>query len=258
MPKPLKNFSELSKNLIQSKEKKVAPKTDPHYEEKPTFEYSFPSQKDSVSEEEIKSLKQALAKKEKEFAAAKEHIRYLEETLAKGNAIIESLKRENASLTGDNARLTGEAKKAESKAASETKTQVEIKETTALLAAPALPEAFAGEFREILLEELKASLKNATSNGRLRRAVILEAVIQNNSCNNELQKRVQKIRQILKEAGSFTDLSTLAALKDLGIESDNGRHWKLRYMGLTHPLPKTPSDHRSLQNSTKDIEHKFF
>lgn len=75
----------------------------------------------------------------------------------------------------------------------------------------------------------------------------------------ELERRRAELKQILKDAGGFTDASTLAALERIGIRCISGRkHWKLQYADIRMPMSKTPSDCRSAQNCATDMANRCF
>ena len=65
--------------------------------------------------------------------------------------------------------------------------------------------------------------------------------------------------QILKDAGSFADASTLSALERIGIKCISGKkHWKLEYGNVRVPIAKTPSDHRASLNTATDLANRCF
>ena len=75
----------------------------------------------------------------------------------------------------------------------------------------------------------------------------------------DLERRLAELKQILKDAGGFTDASTLAALERIGIRCISGRkHWKLEYADIRIPMSKTPSDYRSAQNCATDMANRCF
>ena len=80
-----------------------------------------------------------------------------------------------------------------------------------------------------------------------------------NPATGELERLRAELKQILKDAGSFTDASTLAALGRIGIRCISGRkHWKLEYADIRMPMSKTPSDYRSAQNCASDMANRCF
>ena len=120
-------------------------------------------------------------------------------------------------------------------------------------------EAFPGEVREQVLAALADALLAAQQSGRERRAEILRYVLAANQSSGELERRRAELKQILKDAGSFTDASTLAALGRIGIRCISGRkHWKLEYADIRMPMSKTPSDYRSAQNCASDMANRCF
>ena len=202
-----------------------------------------------------------------EKAAADGRIAELERRLAAEREAREAAARERDRLQGECGRLQGELRKTADKgsvaapAQTAPGAQVEPKKSTlALLAANgAIAEAFPGEVREQVLAALADALAAAQQSGRERRAEILRYVLAANQSSGELERRRAELKQILKDAGSFTDASTLAALGRIGIRCISGRkHWKLEYADIRMPMSKTPSDYRSAQNCASDMANRCF
>lgn len=132
--------------------------------------------------------------------------------------------------------------------------------STVLLDKPdGISEKFTGEVREHLLEALADAQRAADAGGRDRRARILEAILCANACSGELARRRAEVKQVMKDAGSFIDDATIAALEKLGFRYISGsNHHKLDYAGIRFPVAKTPSDHRSCLNSAAEICNRVF
>ena len=132
--------------------------------------------------------------------------------------------------------------------------------STVLLDKPdGISEKFTGEVREHLLEALADAQRAADAGGRDRRARILEAILCANACTGELARRRDEVKQIMKDAGTFIDDSTIAALEKLGFRYVSGsNHHKLDFAGIRFPVAKTPSDHRSCLNSAAEICNRVF
>ena len=132
--------------------------------------------------------------------------------------------------------------------------------STMLLDKPVgVTEKFTGEVREHLLEALADAQRAADAGGRDRRARILEAILCANACSGELARRRDEVKQVMKDAGSFIDDATIAALEKLGFRYISGsNHHKLDYAGIRFPVAKTPSDHRSCLNSAAEICNRVF
>ena len=132
--------------------------------------------------------------------------------------------------------------------------------STVLLEKPdGISEKFTGEVREHLLETLADAQDAADAGGRDRRARILEAILCANSRTGELARRRDAVKQIMKDAGSFIDDSTITVLEKLGFRYISGsNHHKLDYAGIRFPVAKTPSDHRSCLNSASEICNRVF
>ncbi len=225
--------------------------------------------KDRVAELEaaLEAKDAALDALAEEKAAADGRIAELERRLAAEREAREAAARERDRLQGECGRLQGELRKTADKgsvaapAQTAPGAQVEPKKSTlALLAANgAIAEAFPGEVREQVLAALADALAAAQQSGRERRAEILRYVLAANQSSGELERRRAELKQILKDAGSFTDASTLAALGRIGIRCISGRkHWKLEYADIRMPMSKTPSDYRSAQNCASDMANRCF
>ena len=120
-------------------------------------------------------------------------------------------------------------------------------------------EKFPGELREIVITALLESKSNAEQSGRERRAVLLTKLLEGNALSGELERRRDRLRQILKNAGYFTDLHIIRELEALGFKFISGKkHWKLEYGNVRFPVSKTPSDYRSNRNALSLIENKCF
>ena len=167
-------------------------------------------------------------------------------------------------LTGECGRLRGEARKAAQAApvAEGTKAEplaVRAAETpkSGVLASPAaFAEAFPGEVREMLLSVLSDARDAARQSTRERRAAVLDAVLAANRPTGELDRRRAELKQILKDAGYYTDPR---ALEDIGFKLISGRnHWKLEYAGVRMPIAKTPSDYRANLNMAADMANRCF
>ncbi|MBR0504321.1 MAG: hypothetical protein IJJ84_02860 [Kiritimatiellae bacterium] len=132
--------------------------------------------------------------------------------------------------------------------------------STVLLDKPeGISEKFTGEVREHLLEALADAQRAADAGGRDRRARILEAILCANACSGELARRRDEVKQVMKDAGSFIDDATIAALERLGFRYVSGsNHHKLDYAGIRFPVAKTPSDHRSCLNRAAEICNRVF
>lgn len=202
-----------------------------------------------------------------EKVLADERIAELERQLEKERDAHDAAVRERNRLQGECGRLQGELRK------HETGVSVGVSEESApvapvdqpvtvrgVLSAPSsLAEAFQGEVREQVLASLAEALAAAERSGRDRRAEVLSGVLAANRPTGELDRRRAELKQILKDAGGFTDAGTLAALSRIGIKCISGKkHWKLEYADIRMPMSKTPSDYRSAQNCATDMANRCF
>ena len=225
--------------------------------------------KDRVAELEaaLEAKDAALDAFAEEKATMDGRIADLERQLAKEREAHEAAARERDRLQGECGRLQGELRKTAENAPVTAPAQVApvaqaepTKPTRRLLAANGvIVEAFPGEVREQVLAALADALAAAQQSGRERRAGVLAGVLAANPATGELERRRAELKQILKDAGGFTDASTLAALERIGIRCISGRkHWKLEYADIRMPMSKTPSDYRSAQNCATDMANRCF
>ena len=192
--------------------------------------------KDRVAELEaaLEAKDAALDALAEEKATMDGRIADLERQLAKEREAHEAAVRERERLQGECGRLQGELRKTAENAPVAAPAQTApvaqaepTKPTRGLLAANgAIVEAFPGEVREQVLAALADALAAAQQSGRERRAGVLAGVLAANPATGELERRRAELKQILKDAGGFTDASTLAALERIGIRCISGRkHW---------------------------------
>ena len=198
-------------------------------------------------------LKQAGARADEELAKLKEELGQAKTALeAERSApkVDPALQEEAAAKDREIARLQALLVEAQRTALS----------STVLLDKPdGVSEKFTGEVREHLLEALADAQRAADAGGRDRRARILEAILCANACSGELARRRAEVKQVMKDAGSFIDDATIAALERLGFRYVSGsNHHKLDYAGIRFPVAKTPSDHRSCLNSAAEICNRVF
>ena len=134
------------------------------------------------------------------------------------------------------------------------------RERKGVLAAPAgFAETFQGEVREMVVAALSDACETARQSTRERRAAVLAAVLAANPSSGELERRRAELKQILKDAGGFTDASTLSSLERIGFRCISGKkHWKLEYGNVRMPMSKTPSDYRSQLNAAADMANRCF
>ena len=225
--------------------------------------------KDRVAELEaaLEAKNAALDALAEEKATMDGRIADLERQLEAEREAHEAAARERDRLQGECGRLQGELRKTAENAPVAAPAQAApvaqaepMKPTRGLLAANgAIAEAFPGEVRELVLAALAEALAAAQQSGRERRAGVLAGVLAANPATGELERRRAELKQILKDAGGFTDASTLAALERIGIRCISGRkHWKLEYADIRMPMSKTPSDYRSAQNCASDMANRCF
>ena len=206
------------------------------------------------------SLEQAQEELKQERARADEELENLKEELDQTKAALEaerSAPKVDAALQEEMAAKDREIARLQELLVEAQRTSLS---STVLLDKPdGVSEKFTGEVREHLLEALADAQRAADAGGRDRRARILEAILCANACSGELARRRTEVKQVMKDAGSFIDDATIAALEKLGFRYISGsNHHKLDYAGIRFPVAKTPSDHRSCLNSAAEICNRVF
>ena len=216
---------------------------------------------DSVQQKEsLTQAQEELAQAETELARSKEELARTQEELVRTSAALEA---EKSAPKVDSA-LQEEAAAKDREIARLQTLLVEAQRTalssTVLLDKPeGISEKFTGEVREHLLEAIADAQRAADAGGRDRRARILEAILCENAGTGELARRRDEVKQIMKDAGTYIDDTTLAALEKLGFRYVSGsNHHKLDFAGIRFPVSKTPSDHRSCLNSAAEICNRVF
>ena len=282
------DFSQLSKGLFKADRKPVeikpVPKPSSDHGAEALAYFTRPSQnaqkpptgptcadplagRERLLLSELEATRGELAASREAASAAEKRIAELERQLAAAEKAHIAAERERDRLQGECGRLQGELRKCAEKGAVAAPSQDApvaqsgaAKPTRGLLAAPgAVEEVFPGEVREQVLAALADARSAAENSGRERRAAILSGVLAANHTNGELDRRRAELKQIMKDAGTFTDAGTLSALGRLGIRCISGRtHWKLEYGGVRVPISKTPSDYRSALNTATDLANRCF
>ena len=209
---------------------------------------------------DVAEAKDELAKAQEELKQAQAKIAQSQDELARTKAALDA---ERAAPKVDEAMLEETAAKDREIARLQellTEAQRTALSSTVLLDKPeSFSEKFPGEVREHLLEALADAQRAADAGGRDRRARILEAILCENASTSELARRRAEVKQILKDAGTFIDDATIAALEKLGFRYVSGaNHHKLDFAGIRFPVAKTPSDHRSCLNSAAEICNRVF
>ena len=224
-----------------------------------------------AGEDRTAELKAALEAKDaaldaiaEEKAEADARIAELEQQLAAEREAHEAAVRERDRLQGECGRLQGELRKCGENApvaapveAAPVARVEPTKPTQGILVAPATAaEVFPGEVREQVVATLLDGLGTAERSGRERRAEILRYVLAANQSAGELERRRAELRQILKNAGYYTDPKPL---ERLGLRLISGRtHWKLQYANVRVVMSKTPSDYRANLNNGSEIANRCF
>lgn len=121
-------------------------------------------------------------------------------------------------------------------------------------------EGFADESLDHVLIALKAYHKTLGVDCRNERhKVIIGQIIALNRAPGEVERRSAAVRSLIANAGFHIDSSVFKSLERYGVTlADDKQHWKVRYMGLSMPLAKTPSDSHARANGASDLSHKFF
>lgn len=90
-----------------------------------------------------------------------------------------------------------------------------------------LPDRFPGETRDHVLEVIKEARDKAESDGRIRKAQILESVLVNNDFNGNLSTRRKDLEQLFIDNGNIINGKVIEELIKLGISHKNGEDYLL-------------------------------
>ena len=167
---------------------------------------------------ELETLKKNLSEKESQLAAKDGEIDSLKAELSKKDFEISFLKVE---LSKKNDELAKNLEK-----------QLDVQERNpnalALLDREVeLPDRFPGETRDHVLEVIKEARDKAESEGRRRRAQILESVLVANEPNGTLSERRSSLEKVFSENGNIISGTVIEKLNELSVAHKEGEEYLL-------------------------------
>lgn len=167
---------------------------------------------------ELENLKTALAEKDTQLAVKDSEIDSLKAELSKKDFEISFLKVELA--------------KRDSELAKNLKKQLDFQarnpNALALLDREVeLPDRFPGETRDHVLEVIKEARDKSESEGRRRRAQILESVLVANEPNGTLAERRSSLEKVFSENNNIISGTVIEKLNDLSIAHKEGDEYLL-------------------------------
>lgn len=167
---------------------------------------------------ELENLKTALAEKDTQ--------------LAYRNSEIDSLKAELSKKDFEISFLKVELAKRDSELAKNLKKQLDVQarnpNALALLDREVeLPDRFPGETRDHVLEVIKEARDKSESEGRRRRAQILESVLVANEPNGTLAERRSSLEKVFSENNNIISGTVIEKLNDLSIVHKEGEEYLL-------------------------------
>lgn len=167
---------------------------------------------------ELENLKTALAEKDTQLASRNSEIDSLKAELSKKDFEISFLKVELA--------------KRDSELAKNLKKQLDVQarnpNALALLDREVeLPDRFPGETRDHVLEVIKEARDKSESEGRRRRAQILESVLVANEPNGTLAERRSSLEKVFSENNNIISGTVIEKLNDLSIAHKEGDEYLL-------------------------------
>lgn len=167
---------------------------------------------------ELENLKTALAEKDTQLAVKDSEINSLKAELSKKDFEISFLKVELA--------------KRDSELAKNLKKQLDFQarnpNALALLDREVeLPDRFPGETRDHVLEVIKEARDKSESEGRRRRAQILESVLVANEPNGTLAERRSSLEKVFSENNNIISGTVIEKLNDLSIAHKEGDEYLL-------------------------------
>lgn len=90
-----------------------------------------------------------------------------------------------------------------------------------------LPDRFPGETRDHVIEVVREARDKAESEGRIRRAQLLESVLVANEPNGTLAKRREHLEKLFADNGNILTGTVMEELTKLGISHKNGEEYLL-------------------------------
>lgn len=182
---------------------------------------------ESLAEDKAK-LDESLAKKDAEIKALKSEIEVLNAKQASLTAELEAQKAASGTIESLNARIVELQNALAAEQIKQIDTQERNPNALALLDRDVeLPDRFPGETRDQVLEVIKEARDKAESDGRIRRAQILESVLVANEPNGSLAKERADLEKIFAENGNILSGIVLEELSKRGIPHKNGEEYLL-------------------------------
>ena len=90
-----------------------------------------------------------------------------------------------------------------------------------------VPDRFTGETRDHVLEVVREARDKAESEGRLRRAQVLEGVLAANEPDGTLAKKRANLEKLFADNGNIVSGPVIAELEKMGISHKNGEDYLL-------------------------------
>jgi len=179
--------------------------------------------------EELDVQKAVVEELAAEKAELHEKIEELKKQIEDSKSEIEALKSANENLKAEKSALLEKLEAAEKEVE---KAQEDVQERNpnclALLDRDVeLPDRFTGETRDHVLEVIKEARDKAESEGRVRRAQLLEGVLFANEPSGNLEKKRKAMEDFLDENGNIVNGTVISELTRCGIAYRNGEEYLL-------------------------------
>ena len=222
------DFEEFIKPKVEENVEEIAEESS---EEEVAIEMGVEEEID-VQKAVVESLAADKAELDCEIAALKEQIREKDELLAAKEAELakanELLSEKEAVISGLNMTLAEKERALAENFEKTFETMSRNPNSLALLDRDVeLPDRFPGETRDHVLEVIKEARDKAESEGRIRRAQVLESVLVNNDFNGNLSTRRSELEKLFIDNGNVINGKVLEELIKLGISHKNGEEYLL-------------------------------
>jgi chromosome segregation ATPase len=215
------DFLKKDQEVLQNQEEKIVQEDIPL--ENPVEEQSEELEVQKAVVEELAADKMVLSE---ELTSLKNSLENAIKEIDIKNSEIFSLKASLEKLKGTVAALEGQL--AEHKYKNIFDTQERNPNALALLDRDVeLPDRFPGETRDHVIEVIKQAREIAESEGRLRKAQILESVLLANEPNGTLVEKREFLKQLFVDNGNVITGIVLEELKRLGISHKDGEEYLL-------------------------------
>ena len=186
----------------------------------------------AVLHEEIESLKNEISAKNAEIEQLKTNIeekaKVESQIIDEKGKLAEQLEKEQAENVALKRKISELEESLIRKESEESEIQERNPNSLALLDRDVeMPDRFAGETRDHVIEVIKEARDRAESEGRKRRAQLLESVLVANEPSGNLEKKRKAMEKFFEENGNIVNGTVISELTRCGIAYKDGENYLL-------------------------------